>query len=43
MAKFKIDKSFLDEAEREQLEALLAKAAVDPEAAEEEMEDEENE
>lgn len=40
MAKFKIDKSVLDEAEREQLEALLAKAAVDPEAAEEEMEDE---
>ncbi len=40
MAKFKIDKSVLEEAEREQLEALLAKAAVNPEAAEDEMEDE---
>lgn len=41
MANYKIDKSVLEEAEREQLEALLAKAAVNPEAAKDEMEDEE--
>lgn len=40
MATFKIDKSRLSEEDRAQYEALLAKAAVDPEAAQEEMEDE---
>lgn len=36
----KIDKSVFDEKELEQFEALIAKAKVNPEAAEEEMEDE---
>lgn len=37
---FKIDKSRFTAEEREQYEALIAKAMVDPEAAEEEMEEE---
>lgn len=43
MANYKIDKSLLDENEQAEWDRLVAKAKVDPEAAAEEMEDEQPE